>query len=509
MTDMDKAAASGPASLLREAADPQPGDAYADPDGTLAQAAGEAGEAGEASPASAPSPDEQDRLDPVILAVDEAEEAGAGTGDTAEYIASGGDWDDIAAAQQARGDETFVVNMGPQHPSTHGVLRLELELDGETVVQVRPSIGFLHTGIEKNMEFKTFAQGTAFVSRMDYVAPMFNEAVYCLAVEKLLGVKVPERADILRVLVMELNRIASHLVAIGTGGMEIGALTVMTIGFRERETILDFFEALCGTRMNHAYIRPGGVSIDLPENGLAQLRTVIEWLHKHLPEYAGFCNENPIFKGRMCGVARLDLTACMALGASGPPLRATGYSWDLRKAQPYCGYETYDFDAITWDTADAYGRFRIRQSEMWESLKIVEQCYDRLERTAGQPVMVDDPRLCQPGQLTVGPDGQGNSFSHVKKVMGQSMEALIQHFKTVSQGFSVPAGQVYAAVESPKGELGCHLVSDGGSRPYRIHFRDPGFNHLQAVPAMCEGAMMSDVIVAVASLDPVLGGVDR
>ncbi|MDR0416174.1 MAG: NADH-quinone oxidoreductase subunit D [Propionibacteriaceae bacterium] len=415
----------------------------------------------------------------------------------------------MAAAQQARGEETFVINMGPQHPSTHGVLRLEVEMDGETVTQVRPGIGFLHSGIEKSMEFKSFAQGSAFVSRMDYVAPLFNEAVYCLAVEKLLGVAAPERADVLRVLVMELNRIASHLVASGTGGMEIGALTVMTIGFREREVILDFFEALCGTRMNHAYIRPGGVAIDLPETGLAQLRGVIEWLHKHLPEYAGFCNENPIFKGRQCGVAHLDLTSCMALGVSGPPLRATGYPWDLRKTQPYCGYEGYDFDVITWDTADAYGRFRIRQSEMWESLKIVEQCYDRLERTAGQRVMVDDPRLAWPGDLTVGPDGQGNSFAHVKQVMGTSMEALIAHFKTVSEGFHVPAGQVYQAIESPKGELGCYLVSDGGVRPYRVHFRDPGFNHLQSVPALAEGGMLSDVVVAVASLDPVLGGVDR
>ncbi|MDR1266555.1 MAG: NADH-quinone oxidoreductase subunit D [Propionibacteriaceae bacterium] len=415
----------------------------------------------------------------------------------------------MVAAQRERGDETFVVNMGPQHPSTHGVLRLELELEGETVSSIRPAIGFLHSGIEKSMEYKSFAQGSVFATRMDYVAPMFNEVVYCLAVEKLLDLEVPPRADVLRVLVMELNRIASHLVAIGTGGMEIGALTVMTIGFREREMILDFFEALCGTRMNHAYVRPGGVSIDLPESGLSQLRTVIEWLHKHLPEYAGFCNQNPIFKGRMQGVAQLDLTACMALGVSGPPLRAAGYPWDLRQDQPYCGYQDYDFDVITWDTADAYGRFRVRQQEMWESLRIVEQCYDKLESSVGQPVMVDDPRFAWPGDLTVGPDGQGNSLAHVKQIMGSSMEALIQHFKTVTEGFHVPGGQVYQAVESSKGELGCHLVSDGGSRPYRVHFRDPGFNHLQAVPALCEGGMMSDVVVAVASLDPVLGGVDR
>jgi NADH-quinone oxidoreductase subunit D len=426
-----------------------------------------------------------------------------------EYLIQGGDFDDVVAAQRDKGDVTIVINMGPQHPSTHGVLRLEVELDGETVTHIRPGIGFLHTGIEKSMEFRTWPQGSILATRMDYIMPMFNETVYCLAVEKLLGIEAPERANILRVLVMELNRIASHLVAIGTGGMELGALTVMTIGFREREMILDFFEALCGTRMNHGYVRPGGVSIDLPDDGLAQLRTVIEWLHRHLPEYAGFCNENPIFKGRMCGMATMSLAQAMSLGVTGPPLRATGYPWDLRKKQPYCGYENYDFDVITWDTSDAYGRFRVRLSEMWESLKIVEQCYEKLEKTAGQPHMTTDPKIAMPGDLTVGADGQGNTFAHVKHIMGQSMEALIHHFKLVTEGFHVPAGQVYQAIESPKGELGCQLVSDGGTHPYRAHFRDPGFHNLQSVPLLCEGGMLSDVVVAVASLDPVLVGVDR
>ena len=234
------------------------------------------------------------------------------------YLAQGGDWEQIAAEQAERGDETIVVNMGPQHPSTHGVLRLILEMDGETVTHIRPAIGFLHTGIEKNMEFKTWTQGVAFCTRMDYVAPLFNEAVYCLAVEKLLGITddVPERASVLRVLVMELNRIASHLVAMGTGGMEIGALTVMTIAFREREMILDFLEGLTGLRMNHAYIRPGGVANDLQDGGLEHLRTVIAWLRKHLPEYATFCNENPIFKLRMQNLAKMDLTACMMMGVT-------------------------------------------------------------------------------------------------------------------------------------------------------------------------------------------------
>lgn len=439
----------------------------------------------------------------------------AAPGEEAEgtvYTATGGgDWADIASAQAERGDETLVINMGPQHPSTHGVLRLMVECDGETVRSIRPGIGFLHTGIEKNMEYRSWTQGTTFVTRMDYVAPLFNEAAYCFSVERLLGIEdqIPQRAQDIRVLMMELCRIASHLVAIGTGGMEIGALTVMTIGFREREMILDFFEAVTGLRMNHAYIRPGGVALDLPETGIAQLRDLISWLEKHLPEYAAFCNENPIFKGRMCGIGYQDLSACFALGVTGPVLRSTGYAWDLRKQQPYCGYETYDFDVITWDTSDAYGRFRVRLDEMWESLKIVKQATDRLEASTGQPVMVDDPKIAWPATLAVGPDGQGNSHEHIKHIMGESMEALIHHFKLVTEGFRVPPGQAYVPIESPKGELGCHVVSDGGTRPYRAHMRDPGFNHLQSVPIQCEGGMLADIVVAVGSLDPVMGGVDR
>ena len=423
----------------------------------------------------------------------------------------GGDWADIAGEQAERGDEVLVINMGPQHPSTHGVLRLMVECDGETVTSIRPGIGFLHTGIEKNMEYRSWTQGTTFVTRMDYVSPLFNEAAYCLAVERLLGIEdqIPQRASDIRVLMMELCRIASHLIAIGTGGMEIGALTVMTIGFREREMILDFFEAVTGLRMNHAYIRPGGVAIDLPETGIAQLHDLINWLEKHLPEYAAFCNENPIFKGRMVGIGHQDLSACFALGVTGPILRSAGYAWDLRKQQPYCGYETYDFDVITWDTADAYGRVRVRRDEMWESLKIVKQATDRLEASTGQPVMIDDPKIAWPATLALGPDGQGNSHEHIKHIMGESMEALIHHFKLVTEGFRVPPGQAYVPIESPKGELACHVVSDGGTKPFRVHMRDPGFNHLQSVPIQCEGGMLADIVVAIGSLDPVMGGVDR
>ena len=442
---------------------------------------------------------------------------GEATEGTVYTAMGGGDFADIASEQADRNDETLVINMGPQHPSTHGVLRLMVECEGETVTSIRPGIGFLHTGIEKNIEYRTWTQGTTFVTRMDYVSPLFNEAAYCLAVERLLGIEdqIPQRATDIRVLMMELNRITSHLVAVGTGGMEIGALTVMTIGFREREMVLDFFEAVTGLRMNHAYFRPGGVANDLPETGIAQLRELIDWLEKHLPEYAAFCNENPIFKGRMMGIGYQDLAACMALGVTGPILRSTGYPWDLRKQQPYCGYETYDFEVCAWNeddgwaSSDSYARFRVRLDEMWESLSIVKQCADRLEASVGTPIMVQDKKIAWPAQLAVGPDGQGNSHEHIKEIMGNSMEALIHHFKLVTEGFKVPEGQAYVPIESPKGEIGCHVVSDGGTRPYRAHMRDPGFNHLQSVPIQCEGGMLADIVVAIGSLDPVMGGVDR
>jgi NADH-quinone oxidoreductase subunit D len=296
------------------------------------------------------------------------------------YTVTGQDWDTVVAGIAESDEERVVVNMGPQHPSTHGVLRLILELEGETVTEARCGIGYLHTGIEKNMEFRTWTQGVTFCTRMDYLAPFYNEAAYCFGVERLLGIEddIPEKARVMRVLLMELNRISSHLVAIATGGMEIGALTVMTIGFREREATLDLFELITGLRMNHAFFRPGGVAQDLPPGALDKIREYIKLMKKRLPEYAALCNENPIFKGRLQDVGHLDLAGCLALGATGPVLRATGYPWDLRKTQPYCGYETYDFDVATWDTMDAYGRFRIRLEEMHQSLRIVEQCADRL-----------------------------------------------------------------------------------------------------------------------------------
>ncbi|MFI6425506.1 NADH-quinone oxidoreductase subunit D [Promicromonospora sp. NPDC050880] len=420
-----------------------------------------------------------------------------------------GDWDDIA--REAIGEERIVVNMGPQHPSTHGVLRLMLEIDGETVTEARAGIGYLHTGIEKNMEFRTWTQGTTFCTRMDYVAPLFQEAAYCLAVEKLLGITddVPERASVIRVLMMELNRISSHLVCVGTGGNEMGATTVMTIGFTAREEILRLFEAVTGLRMNHAYIRPGGVAVDTPEGFTTQAREALKKVRGYLKQLTDLMLANPIFKARLTDVGVLNLSGCMALAVTGPVLRSTGLPYDVRKDNPYCGYETYDFDVPTSKGADCYDRVVLRIEECYQSLKIIEQALERLDRTEGEPVMVADKKIAWPAQLAVGGDGQGNSLEHIKKIMGTSMEALIHHFKLVTEGFRVPVGQAWQTVEHPRGELGVHVVSDGGTRPYRAHFRDPSFNNLQATSVMCEGGQVADVVVAVASLDPVLGGVDR
>jgi len=438
-------------------------------------------------------------------------DAYAGSRETTEgtvFTVTGQDWDDVVQGAAAEHAERVVVNMGPQHPSTHGVLRLILELDGETVTEARVGIGYLHTGIEKNLEYRSWTQGVTFVTRMDYLSPFFNETAYCLAVERLLGItdEIPERATVIRVLLMELNRISSHLVALATGGMELGALTAMTNGFRERETVLDLFELVTGLRMNHAYVRPGGLAQDLPMGAVDSIAEGVALLRKNLKDTADLLVDNGIWMGRTDGVGYLDLAGCMALGATGPILRATGLPHDLRKSQPYCGYETYDFEVVTRDTCDAYGRFLIRLDEMQESLKIVEQCLGRL--TPG-PVMVTDKKIAWPAQLALGSDGLGNSLDHIRHIMGESMEALIHHFKLVTEGFRVPAGQVYQAVESPRGELGVHVVSDGGTRPYRVHYRDPSFTNLQATAAMCEGGMVADVIAAVASIDPVMGGVDR
>jgi NADH-quinone oxidoreductase subunit D len=403
--------------------------------------------------------------------------------------------------------ETMIINMGPQHPSTHGVLRLLLELDGETVIACKPVIGYLHTGIEKNMEYRTWQQGVTYVTRADYLAPFFNELGYCLAVERLLGIEAPPRAQVLRVMFCELTRIASHLVWLATSGLELGAISVMLYGFREREVILDIFEAATGLRMNHAYIRIGGVVMDLPDEGEGLIRRFLDLMPGRISEYEDLLSENPIWIERNVGVGILSAEDCLAVGVTGPILRAAGVPADLRKDAPYAGYETYDFDVITRTDSDAYARFAIRVDEMRQSLRIVEQCIDRLQEPG--PVMVQDPKVAWPARLSVGPDGIGNDPAYIRHIMEESMEALIHHFKMVTEGVQVPAGEVYEAVESPRGELGFYVVSDGEHRPYRVKIRDPSFSNLQATAKMVEGGLLADAIAAIASVDPVMGGVDR
>jgi NADH-quinone oxidoreductase subunit D len=404
--------------------------------------------------------------------------------------------------------ETMIINMGPQHPSTHGVLRLLLELDGETVIHCRPIVGYLHTGIEKNCEYRTWMQGITFVTRADYLSPFFNELGYCLGVERLLGIEAPERARLIRVIVCELNRIASHLVWLATGALELGAVSVMLYGFRERELIMEIFEAITGLRMNHAYIRIGGVLMDLPEDGPGRIRELLRILPRRIDEYETLLDDNPIWRERNEGVGVLSAEQALALGVTGPILRASGVDADLRKDIPYAGYETFDFDVPVRTEGDAYARYVVRLQEMRESLRIVEQAMDRLEDTAG-PVMVEDPKVGWPPKLSVGPDGIGNDPEYLRHIMEESMEALIHHFKMVTQGVQVPAGEVYSAVESPRGELGFFIVSDGGNRPYRVKIRDPSFVNLQALPAAIEGYLIADSVAANASFDPVMGGVDR
>jgi NADH-quinone oxidoreductase subunit D len=403
-------------------------------------------------------------------------------------------------------EETMIINMGPQHPSTHGVLRMVLELDGEYVVSCRPVLGYLHTGIEKNTEYRTWQQGVTFVTRADYLSPFFNEVGYCLAVERLLGIEAPPRAQMIRVMVMELNRIASHLVWLATTGLELGAISIMLYGFRERETILDIFEMVTGLRMNHAYVRVGGLSMDLPPGATDKVRDFVQLMPKRLHEYEELLTGNPIWRQRTVGIGYLAQPDLLALGVTGPMLRASGLGWDLRRSTPYLGYETYEFDVPTRTDSDCFARYEVRLEEIRQSVRIIEQCVDRLEPG---PVMVEDTRVRWPAELEVGPDGIGNSERYIKHIMEESMEALINHFKMVTQGFKVPAGEVYQAVESPRGELGVYVVSDGGVRPYRVHLRGPSFANLQSIPTMIENSLIADVVAAVASIDPVMGDADR
>ena len=387
-------------------------------------------------------------------------------------------------------DELMVMNMGPQHPSTHGVLRLQVELDGEVVRRTKPIIGYLHTGMEKTAEDLTYLQGTTNVTRMDYLAPMQNELCFSLAVEKLLDVEVPERAQTIRVLMTELNRISSHLVALATNGMDIGALSMMIYGFREREMILNFFEKTSGLRMNNNYIRPGGVAVDLPTGWRADVQQILDTLPGKLDEYDALLQFNPIWLERTQGVGVITAEECLAYGITGPTLRSAGVDWDLRKSFPYSGIENYEFDVPVGTRGDVYDRYRIRVLEIYESMKIIGQAMDRMPKG---DYRVDDRKITPP------PRGR----------IDESMEALIHHFKLFTEGFLVPPGETYVAIESPRGELGCYLVSDGSGKPWRMHTRAPSFNNLQALPIMMSDSLIADTVATIASLDPVMGDVDR
>jgi len=384
----------------------------------------------------------------------------------------------------------MTINMGPQHPSTHGVLRLVLTLEGEIVREARPVIGYLHTGMEKECEDSTWRQAVTIVTRMDYLAPFFNELVYSMAVEKLLGVEVPPRGQAVRILMTELNRISSHLVWLATQGMDMGAVSMMTYGFRERELLIDFFEAVTGLRMNHNYIIPGGVWQDLPDGWQTMVEDFIAIFPGRLAEYERLLSGNPIWRQRTMGVAVISREDALAHSASGPLLRSTGVPWDIRKAFPYSGIERYEFDVPTATDGDVFARYNLRLEEMRQSLRIVRQVVDTLP---GGDYKNMDPKITPPP----------------RSELTRSMEAVIHHFKLVTQGYPVPPGDVYTAVESPRGELGAYVASNGETLPYRVHVRDPSFVNLQTLPIMMRDTLVADTVATIASVDPIMGGVDR
>ena len=387
-------------------------------------------------------------------------------------------------------DETMIINMGPQHPSTHGVLRLMLELDGETVLRTKPVIGYLHTGMERTGEDLMYIQGSTNVTRMDYLAPLFNETVYSMAVEELLGVDLPPRAVWIRMLLMELNRVSSHLLFMATNGMDLGAVSMMIYGWRERELVLSFFEKVTGLRMNHNFIRPGGTAADLPAGWQADVLELCRVLPPRLDEYDVLLTGQPIFTERTQGVGVITPEQAVALSASGTLLRSTGIDWDLRRDQPYLAYDEVEFDVVVGTYGDSFDRYAIRLEEIRQSLRIVEQIVDLMP--------TGDYRV-QDKKVTPPPRGR----------IDESMEALIHHFKLFTEGFKVPAGETYVAIESPRGELGCYLVADGGNKPYRLHIRGPSFVNLQALPVMLRGGLMADAVAVISSIDPVMGEVDR
>jgi len=393
-------------------------------------------------------------------------------------------------SERALAGETMVLNMGPQHPSTHGVLRLLLELDGENVVNCVPDIGYLHTGIEKNMEAKKYEQALVMTDRADYLNPMGNNFCYSLAIEKLAELDVPPRAQVLRVLMAEMTRINSHLVWLGTHAMDIGAMSMFLYAFRERELILDIYEMLGGQRMMSSYIRPGGVWRDAPEEFEPAVRNFLEIMPRKLDDYEAILTDNPLWLDRTQGIGFLSAEDAIRLGCSGPVLRGSGVNWDIRKALPYSGYEQYDFDVPLGQHGDVYDRYLCRMGEMRQSLRIIRQALDNLP---GGLFRSDNRKYVPPPRAE----------------LGHSMEALIHHFKLWTEGFRPPKGEVYVRVESPRGELGCYLVSDGGPRPYRVHFRAPSFLHLSALPHMAKGYMIADLVGIIGTIDIVLGDCDR
>ena len=398
--------------------------------------------------------------------------------------------DDYVIPEHVDDSERQIINMGPQHPSTHGVLRLQLELEGEMVRRVKPIIGYLHTGMEKTAETLNYSQGSTNVTRMDYLSPFANELAYSLTVEQLLGIGVPPRASAIRVLMVELNRVASHLLSSATMGMDVGALSMMIYGWRERETCLDFFEKVTGLRMNHNYIRPGGVAAELPDGWEDDVSNLIERVNEGVDEYEELLNENPIWLDRTLGVGVLTPEEVKQYGVTGPVARASGVDWDLRKETPYCGYEKYDFDVPVGKHGDAFDRYKVRIDEIRESLRIASQIVDDIPLGDYRNV---DAKVTPPPRARI----------------EESMEALIHHFKLFTEGIVVPPGEAFQAVEGPRGELGCYIVSKGGSRPWRMRWRAPSFAVVQALPPMMTDSMVADVIAALASADPVLGDVDR
>jgi NADH-quinone oxidoreductase subunit D len=387
-------------------------------------------------------------------------------------------------------DDTMILNMGPQHPSTHGVLRLMVELRGESVIRTKPVIGYLHTGMEKTGEELTYLQGPTNTTRMDYASPLFNELVFSLATEKLLGVEIPARATWIRMLMTELNRMASHLLFMATNGMDLGAVSMMLYGWREREEVLRFFEKVTGLRMNHNYIRPGGVAADLPDGWRDDVLRLLDMIPPRLEEYDTLLTGQPIWRNRLQGVGVLTTAEALALGTTGPLLRSTGYAWDLRRDDPYLAYDQIDFDVIVGTYGDCFDRYAIRLAEIRESIRIVHQILDQMP---GGDYRVQDKKVTPPPRARI----------------DQSMEALIHHFKIFTEGFKVPEGEAYAAVESPRGELGCYIVSDGSAQPMRMHIRGPSFVNLQTLPHLMHDRFIADAVAIISSVDPILGEVDR